>query len=55
MLRANEDIGDVLVLAEQRQVEQDLKGLSVGSEHDELGDTTVESLGGYQKVCRISR
>lgn len=35
-----------LFLAKQRQMEKDFQGLSVGSENNELSDTTVQSLGG---------
>jgi hypothetical protein len=45
-LGGDKDIGDVLVLAEERQVEQNLNGLGVGSHDNELGNTTVEGLGG---------
>ena len=34
-----------LVLAQEWQVENDLEWLSVGSEHDEVGKTTVKGLG----------
>ena len=44
-LGGDKDIGDVLVLAEERQVEQNLNGLGVGGHDDELGNTTVEGLG----------
>ena len=33
-----------LVLAEQRQVEQNLERLCIGSHHNELGDAAVEDL-----------
>ena len=46
LFRADEDVGHVLVLAEQRDVEQDLQRLRVGGEHDELGLAAVEGLGG---------
>jgi hypothetical protein len=44
------DVGDVLVLAEKRQVEEDGERGGVGGEDDQLADTTVESLGGLRKV-----
>ncbi len=47
LLGANEDIWHVLVFAEQRDVQQDLEWLGISSQHNELGDTTVQSLGGY--------
>lgn len=37
--------GTHLLFAKQREMEQNLKWLSVSGQHDELGDTTVESLG----------
>ena len=46
LLGPAEDVGDVLVLAEQRDVEEDLQRLGVGGEHDELGLAAVEGLGG---------
>ena len=46
LLRPAEDVGHVLVLAEQRDVEEDLQRLGVGGEHDELGLAAVEGLGG---------
>lgn len=39
------DVGGVLVLAQQRNVQEDSKRSGVGSEHDNLGGSTVESLG----------
>lgn len=39
-------VGDVLVLAQEGEVEDNLDGLDVGGHDDELGDTTVERLGG---------
>jgi len=40
------DVRNVLVLAEEGQVEEDGQGAGVGSEDDDLGDTAVEGLGG---------
>ncbi|KAI3486741.1 hypothetical protein L1887_49691 [Cichorium endivia] len=45
-LGGDKDVGDVLVLAEEGQVEDDLDGLDVGGHHDELADAAVERLGG---------
>lgn len=45
-LRRYKDVWHVLVLAEQRQVENNLDGLDVCSHDDELADTSVERLGG---------
>ena len=36
-----------LIFTQQGQVEDDLKGFSVGSKDDELRDTSVEGLGGF--------
>lgn len=41
----NVDIWDVLVLAEEWEVEEDGQWGGVGGEDDNLGDTTVKSLG----------
>lgn len=41
--------GTHLVFTKQGQVQQDLNGLGVSSEDDELGDTTVKSLGRCRK------
>ena len=46
LLGPDEHVGDVLVLAQQRDVEQDLQGLRVCRHHDELRLSSVESLGG---------
>jgi hypothetical protein len=46
LLGANEDVGHVLVLAQQWQVQEDLERLGISSEHDELGKTAVQGLGG---------
>lgn len=40
------DVGHVLVLAQQRQVQQDGERSGVGSQDDDLGNTTVQRLGG---------
>jgi hypothetical protein len=44
-LGRHEHVRHVLVLGQQRQVQQDLDGLSVGGHNDELGDAAVERLG----------
>jgi len=46
-LAGYEDVGDVLVLTEKWEVEENLEGLGVGGEDDELGGPTVEGLGGF--------
>ena len=45
-LRGDVDVGDVLVLAEEGEVEQDGEGAGVSGEDDDLADTAVEGLGG---------
>lgn len=45
-LGRNKDVGNVLVLAQERKMQDNLDGRSVGSHDDELGDTTVQGLGG---------
>lgn len=47
LLRANEYVWDVLVLAQQWQVQQDLQWLSIGGQNDEFGESAVECLGGF--------
>mmetsp|Transcript_21544 Transcript_21544/g.48030 ORF Transcript_21544/g.48030 Transcript_21544/m.48030 type:complete len:202 (-) Transcript_21544:14-619(-) len=44
-LGLHKDVRHVLVLAHKRQVEQNLQGLRVGGEDDELGGAAVERLG----------
>ena len=46
LLGPDENVGHVLVLAEERDVEQDLQRFGVGSENNELRLAAVESLGG---------
>ena len=46
MLGPDEYVGDVLVLAEQGDVEEDLQRLTVSGEDHELGLPSVEGLGG---------
>jgi hypothetical protein len=46
-LAADVDVGDVLVLAEKREVEENSERLSVSSEDDKLRNTTVKGLGGF--------
>lgn len=45
-LRWNVDVWDVLILAEEWEVEEDGQWSGVGSEDDDLGDSAVEGLGG---------
>ena len=44
-LGRHEHVRHVLVLGQQRQVQQDLDGLGVGGHDDKLGDAAVERLG----------
>jgi len=46
LLRGNEHVRHVLVLAQQRQMQQDLERVGVSSHDDELRLATVEGLGG---------
>ena len=46
-LRRNKDVGDILVLTKERNVENDLEGLSIRSHHDEGALTTIQSLRSY--------
>lgn len=41
-LLANVHVGDVLVFAEEWQVEDDLEGLGIGGQDDQVSNTTVE-------------
>jgi hypothetical protein len=45
LLGAHKHVRHVLVLAQQRQVQQDLKRLRVGREHQKLALATVQRLG----------
>ena len=46
LLGADKHVGNILVLAEQWDVQQNLQGLAVGGQHNELGLSTVQGLGG---------
>jgi hypothetical protein len=41
-LAGDKDVRDVLVLAEEGEVENDLQRFGVGGENDELGNTPIE-------------
>jgi len=43
---AHKDVRHILVLTEKREMQQNLQGLRVGRHDDELGQATVERLGG---------
>lgn len=45
-LGRNENISDVLILAQKRKVEEDLQGLGIGRHNNQIGDTSVQGLGG---------
>jgi hypothetical protein len=44
LLRRHKHVGHVLVLAEEREVEEDFQGLCVGGHDDELRDAAIERL-----------
>jgi len=46
--------GKYLVLAEKRQVEENLQRLSVGGHDNELRDTAVQGLGGCRHTNEMS-
>lgn len=46
-LAADVDVGNVLVLAKEGDVQQNSQRVGIGGEDDELGDTTVEGLGRF--------
>ena len=45
LLGPDEDVGDVLVFAQKRDVEQNFQGFGVGGEDDELRLAAVQGLG----------
>lgn len=49
-LTGNEYVGDVLILAEEGEVEQNFNGFRVGCHDDHFRDSTVESFGGFGMV-----
>ena len=54
LLGADKDIGDVLVLAEQRDVEENLERLAVGRQHNKLRLATVQGLGRLVGTLKIA-
>lgn len=46
-LARQKHIGDVLVFAQERKVENNLDRLHIGSHYDEFADTSVERFGGF--------
>ena len=49
-LAGDEDVAGVLVLTQERDVEQNGERGGVGREDDQLGSTAIEGLGGCSKV-----
>jgi hypothetical protein len=47
LLGPDEDVGDVLVLAKERDVQQDLERFGIGGQNHELGLTPVQGLGRF--------
>lgn len=47
LLGAHKHVWNILVLAEQRQMQQNLQWLSVGCHHDELAEASVERFGRF--------
>ena len=45
LLGPDEDVGNVLVFAEEGDVEENFQGFGVGSKNDELGLASVQGLG----------
>ena len=54
LLGADKDIGDVLVLAEQRDVEENLERLAVGRQHNKLRLPAVQGLGRLVGTLKIA-
>ena len=55
LLGADEDVGNILVLAEQGDVEENLEGLAVGRQHNKLSLATVQGLGRLVGTLKIAR
>jgi hypothetical protein len=51
----NVDVGCVLILAEQREMEQDSQRRRIGSEDNDLRGSSIERLGGYKDTSFVSR
>ena len=54
LLRADEDIGDILVLTEQGNVEKNLQGLAVSRQNNKLSLSTVQGLGRLVGTLKIA-
>lgn len=50
-LAGQKDVRDVLVFAQEREVQEDLDGFGIGGHDDELADSSVESL--YRSPSRV--
>jgi hypothetical protein len=48
-LAGHVNVWDVLVFAQERKMEENSEGSGVGSEDDDLGNSTVESLGCWEE------
>ena len=46
-LGLDEDVGNILILAQQGKVEDNLERFSISGENDEISGTSVQSLGGF--------
>lgn len=51
-LGGDEDVGDVLVFAEEWKVEEDLEGSGVRSENNEFGNTAVKRFSRWEACVR---
>lgn len=49
-LAGNKDVMNVLLLTNQRKVQQDLERLRIGGQNDEVRLLTVQRLGGWRKT-----
>ena len=54
LLGADEDIGDILVLTEQGDVEKNLEGLAVSRQHNKLSLATVQGLSRLVGTLKIA-
>ena len=54
LLGADEDIGNILVLTEQGNVEKNLQGLAVSRQNNKLSLSTVQGLGRLVGTLKIA-
>lgn len=47
LLGSNKNVWNVLIFAQERQMEKDLQWLGIGGHNNELGNTSVEAFGGF--------